>query len=85
MWRRMDLIRVFTKPKGQNPDFSEPVIMSRKHPRVEDFCIKIHKAILDQFKHALVWGASAKHNPQTVGRDHVLDDGDIVEIVKKVG
>jgi ribosome-interacting GTPase 1 len=33
-------------------------------------------------KHAYVWGTSAKHNPQIVGRDHVLDDEDVVQIVK---
>jgi ribosome-interacting GTPase 1 len=33
-------------------------------------------------KHALVWGTSAKHNPQIVGRDHILDDEDVVQIVK---
>ena len=31
---------------------------------VETFCKKIHKRLLDDFKHALVWGASAKHIPQ---------------------
>ena len=85
MWRRMDLIRVFTKPRGQLPDYEEPVIMSYKHRTVQDFCLKIHKTLLEQFKHALVWGASAKHNPQTVGKEHMLEDGDVVEIVKKVG
>jgi hypothetical protein len=38
-----------------------------------------------QLKYALVWGASAKHRPQKVGKDHVLQDEDIVQIVKKVG
>ena len=56
-----------------------------KRRRVEDFCNKIHRTLMQQFKHALVWGASAKHNPQTVGKDHILEDGDVVEIVKKVG
>jgi uncharacterized protein len=32
---------------------------------------------------ALVWGASAKHNPQKVGKEHQLADEDIVQIVKK--
>ena len=53
--------------------------------QVEDFCRKIHKTLLESFKHALVWGASAKHSPQTVGLSHWLEDGDVVEIVKKVG
>lgn len=32
---------------------------------------------------ALVWGTSVKHNPQKVGKDHVLNDEDVVQVVKK--
>ncbi|KAH0625522.1 hypothetical protein JD844_015068 [Phrynosoma platyrhinos] len=32
---------------------------------------------------ALVWGASVKHNPQKVGKDHTLEDEDVIQIVKK--
>ncbi|KAK2177814.1 hypothetical protein NP493_577g01037 [Ridgeia piscesae] len=33
---------------------------------------------------ALVWGSSVKHQPQVVGREHLLNDEDVVQIVKKV-
>jgi ribosome-interacting GTPase 1 len=33
---------------------------------------------------ALVWGSSVKHQPQKVGKDHILNDEDVVQIVKKV-
>lgn len=32
---------------------------------------------------ALVWGTSVKHNPQKVGKEHVLCDEDVVQLVKK--
>jgi ribosome-interacting GTPase 1 len=35
------------------------------------------------FKYALVWGISVKHNPQKVGLSHVLEEGDVIQIVKK--
>lgn len=35
------------------------------------------------FCSALVWGASVKYSPQKVGKDHVLLDEDVVQIVKK--
>lgn len=47
-------------------------------------CVQLHKTMIKQFKYALVWGSSAKHKPQKVGKDHVLQDEDIVQIVKKV-
>ena len=31
-----------------------------------------------------MWGISAKHRPQRVGKEHVLDDEDVVQIVKKM-
>lgn len=33
---------------------------------------------------ALVWGSSVKHQPQKVGIEHVLNDEDVVQIVKKI-
>jgi len=36
------------------------------------------------FKHALVWGLSVKHNPQKAGKEHCLQDEDVVQIVKKI-
>jgi len=31
----------------------------------------------------LVWGSSVKHQPQKVGKDHILGDEDVIQIVKK--
>ena len=38
---------------------------------------------MDDFKHALVWGQSAKHNPQIVGAHHVLMDEDVLQVPTK--
>nr|ADF43137.1 DRG1p [Chlamydomonas reinhardtii]ADF43180.1 DRG1m [Chlamydomonas reinhardtii] len=83
-WEYLDLVRVYTKPKGKLPDFNEPVVLHRQRCTVEDFCNRIHKTLIKQFKYALVWGSSVKHRPQRVGRDHVLHDEDIVQIVKRI-
>lgn len=84
MWEKLSLIRIYTKPKGQVPDLNDPVILPASNPSVERFCIRIHKGLLAQFKYANVWGSSAKFQPQKVGRDHVLHDEDILQIVKRV-
>jgi ribosome-interacting GTPase 1 len=85
MWEYMALVRVFTKPKGKMADFSAPVILNQDHCKIADFCRCIHKGLLESFKIALVWGKSVKHQPQRVGKDHQLEDEDIVQIVKKIG
>ncbi|KAF0313412.1 GTP-binding protein 128up [Amphibalanus amphitrite] len=84
MWDYLQLLRLYTKPKGQLPDYETPVVLSRSKHTVEDFCNKIHRTIIKEFKYALVWGESVKHQPQKVGKEHVLCDEDVVQIVKKV-
>lgn len=83
IWKTLDLIRIYTKPRGMIPDYNEPVIMKRDGSSVEVFCNKLHKSLIQSFKYALVWGSSAKHTPQKVGKDHVLSDEDIIQLVKK--
>ncbi|KAJ2493057.1 GTP-binding protein rbg1 [Coemansia sp. RSA 2050] len=83
MWEYLNLVRIYTKPKGQLPDYSAPVVLKRDRASVAEFCDAIHRGILKEFSHALVWGSSVKHNPQKVGREHVLLDEDVVSIAKK--
>ncbi|KAK7049618.1 GTP-binding protein rbg1 [Paramarasmius palmivorus] len=84
MWKTLDLVRVYTKPRGLAPDYSSPVVLRRGKCTVEDFCNAIHKEIAKQMKYAVVWGASAKHSRgQKVGLDHALEDEDVVHISKK--
>lgn len=84
IWDYLDMIRVYTKPRGQIPDYSAPVVVPSYKCTVDDFCLRIHKSLSAQFKYALVWGKSVKHNPQRVGKDHILQDEDVVQIIKKV-
>ncbi|KAF0721262.1 hypothetical protein AaE_010110 [Aphanomyces astaci] len=41
----------------------------------------ISKDMLDNFNFALVWGTSTKYNPQRVGKEHVLQDEDVLQVV----
>lgn len=85
IWEYLDMIRIYTKPRGQVPDYDAPIVCPKSSSSIEQFCKRIHKSLLEQFKYALVWGTSVKHMPQKVGKEHILEDEDIVQIVKKVG
>ncbi|KAL2786583.1 P-loop containing nucleoside triphosphate hydrolase protein [Aspergillus keveii] len=82
IWKELRLMRVYTKRKGIEPDFSEALIV-RSNSTIEDVCDQIHRTLKETFKYALVWGASARHIPQRVGLSHVVADEDVVSIVAK--
>jgi len=82
LWEHLDFIRIFTKPKGKRPDFSEPIILKRGST-VEDVCLRIHKDFVKKFKYALVWGRTVKHQPQRCGLKTVLSDEDVVALYTK--
>ncbi|KAI0997474.1 Ribosome-interacting GTPase 1 [Podosphaera aphanis] len=74
MWEKLNLVRVYTKPKGVQPNFDEPVVLRSSKCTVEDFCNSIHKTLIDGFKVAIVWGRSVRHQGMRVGLSHVLAD-----------
>ncbi|AHF80442.1 OBG GTPase family GTP-binding protein [Thermococcus paralvinellae] len=78
LYELADIIRVFTKSPGEEPAY--PPIALKKGSTVLDVAKRIHKDFAKNFKYARVWGKSVKFPGQRVGADHVLEDGDIVEI-----
>lgn len=44
------LIFSYTKPKGQLPDYTSPVVLPDGRTSVEDFCLKIHKNLIKELK-----------------------------------
>jgi hypothetical protein len=74
----LNIIRLYTKAPGQKPDLTEPVIL-KKGSTVEDVAEAIHKDFRHKLKYALVWG-SGKFEGQRVRREHVLEDGDVIEL-----
>ena len=83
MWEYLALIRIYTKRPSTAPDFNGPVII-RSGTTVQGVCATIHRDLARDFRYALVWGTSSKHNPQRVGLSHVLQDEDVIQIVKKM-
>lgn len=84
IWDHLGLCRVYTKKQGAAPDFSDPIVL-RGGSKVEDACRAIHRSLADpsQFRYALVWGTSTKHDPQRVGISHDMQDEDVIQVVTK--
>jgi len=78
LFRTLDIIRVYTKAPGKEPDLTEPFVVKRG-ATLEELASKIHKDFLEKLKYAKVWGTQV-YDGQMVQRDHVLQDGDIVEL-----
>ena len=85
VWEALALVRVYTKRRGEPPDFTEPLVLTkgRYGITVRGAVTQIHRALLKDFKFAFVWGKSVKFSPQRCGLDHVLMDEDVIQIMKK--
>ena len=82
IWRQLGLIRLYTKRRGIQPKFDEPMVV-RGNSSIQQVCDAIHRDMKNQFKYALVWGSSAKHSPQKCGISHPINDEDVIQIVTK--
>ena len=78
VWAKLGLIKVYTKQRGKPRDF--PPIAFEKGAVVRNIAEKVHRDFLKRFKFAKIYGKSAKFKGQVVGLDHVLEDGDAVEL-----
>jgi hypothetical protein len=75
---KLQIIRVYSKAPGKEPDLTSPFVLKRGST-VEDFAGKVHKDFVDKLKIAKVWGGSV-FDGQMVQRDYILQDGDVVEL-----
>lgn len=73
----LELIRVYTQKDGVV--VNKPIVVKRGCT-IKTLAEFIHKEVAEKMKYARVWGRSVKLQGQRVGPDHVLEDGDIVEI-----
>ncbi|MEK6968389.1 MAG: GTP-binding protein [Nanoarchaeota archaeon] len=82
IFERLKLMRIFLKQPERKADLNEPLI-TKKGATVKDVCEKIHKDFVKRFRYAKLWGKSAKFPGQKFTINHVLQEGDIVELVLK--
>tara|TARA_R110002072_G_scaffold303121_1_gene494542 strand:- start:68667 stop:69656 length:990 start_codon:yes stop_codon:yes gene_type:complete len=78
IFESLGLIRVYTKAPGKPPVYEAPFAIP-VGSTVETLAERVHDEFVERLKFAKVWG-SGGHDGQQVGRDHALNDGDMVEL-----
>jgi ribosome-interacting GTPase 1 len=74
----LDVIRVYTKEPGKPADRERPFTL-KQGSTVSDLALLIHRELSAALKFARIWGATV-FDGQPVKGDHVLVDGDVVEL-----
>jgi ribosome-interacting GTPase 1 len=78
LFANMGVVRIYTKAPGHAPDKSKPYTL-RPGGTVSDLARHIHNDLAQTLRYARVWGRSG-FDGQHVGPEHVLSDGDVVEL-----
>ena len=82
IYNQLDFIRVYMKPRGQEADMKEPLIV-KNGSNVLDICNKLHRRMKEDLRYAQIWGKSVKFGGQKVGGTHRLMDEDVLTLVTK--
>lgn len=82
IYQKLKFIRIYMRPKGGQTDFKEPFI-AREGDSIEDICNKLHRKLKSEFRYGLVWGKSVKFGGQRVGLNHIVQDEDVLTIIKR--
>jgi len=78
LFRALEIVRVYTKTPGKPADNDKPFTV-RRGDTVLDVARLVHKDIAENLKFARMWGTEV-FDGQQVGPDHIVSDGDLVEL-----
>jgi ribosome-interacting GTPase 1 len=78
VYQFLNVIRVYTKQPGKPPDMASPFTCPAGSTLL-DLAGQVHRDFVEGLKSARIWGTGV-YDGQTVKRDHVLHDKDIVEL-----
>jgi len=78
LFDRLGVVRVYTKIPGRGPDMDRPYTV-RRGATVLDVATLVHRELAADFAFARLWG-TAGFDAQHVGRDHLVEDRDILEL-----
>ncbi len=77
-YRFLNMIRVYTKKPGKPADMTSPFTVPEGSTLLE-LATHVHREFEEKLKSARVWGTGV-FDGQSVPRDHVLHDKDVVEL-----
>ncbi|SIR61440.1 OBG GTPase family GTP-binding protein [Natronorubrum thiooxidans] len=80
IWENLGLIRVYMEKPGRGIDWEEPLVVEGG-TTVGEAIEKLGGEMEDRFRFARVTGPSATHDEQQVGKDHVLEDEDVLKLI----
>jgi small GTP-binding protein len=78
IYRFLNVIRVYSKRPGKPADMESPFTCPNGSS-VQQFAEQVHRDFADKLKSARIWGTGVFEG-QTVTRDHILHDKDVVEL-----
>jgi small GTP-binding protein len=78
LWQLIGLIRVYLRSDGSTDE--QPLALT-PGATIEDVADSVHHDLASSALGARVWGPSARFEGQRVGREHVVQDNDVVEIL----
>ena len=78
VFEALHIVRVYTKLPGKKPDMTEPYTLPCGSTAL-DAVQTVHRDFVERLKYVRIWG-SGRFDGQQVPADHLLEDGDIVEI-----
>jgi len=78
IFESLEIIRIYSKPPSKDADLTKPFIL-KKGSNVDDLAGKVHHDFQQKLKTARVWGSNV-FDGQLVGKEHILQDKDIVEL-----
>jgi ribosome-interacting GTPase 1 len=78
IYQFLNVIRVYTKQPGKPPDLESPFTCPAGSTLM-DMAALVHRDFAHGLKSARIWGTGV-YDGQTIKRDHVLHDKDIVEL-----
>lgn len=78
LYKSLNMIRVYTKQPGKPPDLTSPFTCKAGSTLIQ-MAELVHRDFAEKLKSARIWGTGV-HDGQSIGREHVMHDKDVVEL-----